>query len=71
MGHFSGHMASLEVVHVGSPAKRVAVLQRMRPPGSQTIAERGEEVRPEPFDALPLRVGALFGDDDAEPAEDG
>lgn len=35
------------------------------------IAERGEEVRPEPFDALPLRVGALFGDDDAEPAEDG
>jgi Uma2 family endonuclease len=31
------------------------------------IAERGEEVRPEPFDALPLRVAALFGDDDAEP----
>jgi Uma2 family endonuclease len=28
------------------------------------IAERGEEVRPEPFDALPLRVGALFGDED-------
>lgn len=28
------------------------------------IAERGEEVRPEPLDALPLRVGTLFGDDD-------
>lgn len=28
------------------------------------IAERGEEVRPEPFEALPLRVSALFGDDD-------
>ncbi len=28
------------------------------------IAERGEEVHPEPFEALPLRVGALFGDDD-------
>jgi hypothetical protein len=34
------------------------------------IAERGEEVRPEPFDALPLRVGALFGDDDEEPRSD-
>jgi Uma2 family endonuclease len=28
------------------------------------IAERGEEVRPEPFEAIPLRVGALFGDDE-------
>jgi Uma2 family endonuclease len=28
------------------------------------IAERGEEVRPEPFEAIPLRVGALFGDED-------
>jgi len=28
------------------------------------IAERGEEVHPEPFEALPLRVSALFGDDD-------
>jgi Uma2 family endonuclease len=34
------------------------------------IAERGEEVRPEPFDALPLRVGTLFGDDDEEPRSD-
>ena len=29
-------------------------------------AERGEEVRPEPFEAIPLRVGALFGDDEAD-----
>lgn len=28
------------------------------------IGERGEEVRPEPFEAIPLRVGALFGDDE-------
>lgn len=28
------------------------------------IAERGEGVHPEPFEALPLRVGALFGDDE-------
>lgn len=27
-------------------------------------AERGEEVRPEPFEAIPLRVATLFGDDD-------
>jgi Uma2 family endonuclease len=28
------------------------------------IAERGERVRPEPFEALPLEVAALFGDVD-------
>ena len=28
------------------------------------IAERGEIVRAEPFDAIELRVGVLFGDDD-------
>jgi Uma2 family endonuclease len=27
-------------------------------------AERGEEVRAEPFEVLPLRVGALFGDEE-------
>ena len=27
------------------------------------VAEHGEEVRPEPFEAIPLRVGALFGDE--------
>ena len=30
------------------------------------IAERGETVRAEPFDAIELRVGVLFGDDDDE-----
>ena len=35
------------------------------------IAERGEEVRAEPFDALSLRVGVLFGDDDEEPTGGG
>jgi Uma2 family endonuclease len=28
------------------------------------IAERGEEVHPEPFEAIPLLVGALFGDEE-------
>ncbi len=30
------------------------------------IAERGETVRAEPFAAIELRVGVLFGDDDDE-----
>jgi Uma2 family endonuclease len=30
------------------------------------IAERGERVNPEPFEALPLQVGVLFGDDPDE-----
>ena len=34
------------------------------------VAERGEEVRPEPFDAVPLQVGVLFGDDEEEPEQD-
>jgi Uma2 family endonuclease len=32
------------------------------------VAERGETVNAEPFDALPLQVGVLFGDDEDEPA---
>ncbi len=32
------------------------------------VAERGDEVRPEPFEAVPLMVGVLFGDDDDESA---
>jgi hypothetical protein len=31
------------------------------------VALRGERVRPEPFAALELPVGVLFGDDDDEP----
>jgi Uma2 family endonuclease len=30
-------------------------------------AQRGERVRAEPFEAVPLTVGVLFGDDDDEP----
>jgi len=30
------------------------------------IADRGERVRPEPFDAVEFQVGMLFGDDDDE-----
>jgi Uma2 family endonuclease len=30
------------------------------------VAERGEQEHPEPFAAVPLHVGALFGDDDPD-----
>lgn len=33
------------------------------------VAERGERVRAEPFDAIEIDVGVLFGDDEAEPSE--
>jgi hypothetical protein len=33
------------------------------------VAERGERVRAEPFEAIPLLVGFFFGDDD-EPAQE-
>jgi Uma2 family endonuclease len=34
------------------------------------VAERDERVRAEPFDAVPMQVGFLFGDDEDEPAEE-
>ena len=35
------------------------------------VAERGEEVCAEPFDAIPLQVGVLFGDDEYDaPAQE-
>jgi Uma2 family endonuclease len=35
------------------------------------VAERGEQVRAEPFDAIPLQIGVLFGDDEGdEPASE-
>jgi Uma2 family endonuclease len=34
-------------------------------------AERGERIRPEPFGAVDLLVGVLFGDDDDAPRSEG
>jgi Uma2 family endonuclease len=34
------------------------------------VAQRGERVRAEPFTAMQLTVGVLFGDDDEPPSED-
>lgn len=43
-------------------------VMRWAEPGYTTVlrAERGETVRPEPFEAIELAVGTLFGDDPPE-----
>lgn len=55
------------------PAEETLSVYRWTPEGYTEIlsAERGERVRAEPFDAIPLQVGFLFGDEeDDEPAGD-
>jgi hypothetical protein len=44
-------------------------VQRWQPDGHLVVlgAEHSETVRAEPFDAIELRVGLLFGDDPDEP----
>jgi Uma2 family endonuclease len=57
-----------EVPHhwVVSPEEELLTVHRWTPQGYLTalIATRGEVVRAEPFDAIELRVGLLFGDDE-------
>ena len=54
------------------PAEQTLAVYRWGEDGYVEVlfAERGEEVRAEPFDAIPLQVGVLFGDeeDEAPPA---
>jgi Uma2 family endonuclease len=47
------------------PASATLTVMRWTEPGYLTVlaAERGEIVRAEPFDAIELEVGPLFGDD--------
>jgi Uma2 family endonuclease len=50
------------------PVEESLSVLRWTPEGYFEIlaAERGETVRAEPFEALPLRVGVFFGDEEAE-----
>jgi Uma2 family endonuclease len=50
------------------PAEETLAVHRWHPDGyvEVLIADRDERVRAEPFDAIELRVGVLFGDDDDE-----
>jgi Uma2 family endonuclease len=55
------------------PAEETLTVNRWTPDGYIEIlaAERGEEVRAEPFDAIPLKVGFLFGDEEEDaPAQE-
>jgi Uma2 family endonuclease len=51
------------------PIEESLSVLRWAPDGYAEIlaAERGEEVRAEPFEALPLKVGTLFGEEDEVP----
>ena len=50
------------------PVEEILAVHRWHPDGyvEVLIADRHEQVRPEPFDAIELRVGVLFGDDDED-----
>jgi len=50
------------------PAEETLAVQRWSPDGYKKVlaAKRGEHVRAEPFDAVELRVGAFFGDDEPD-----
>ena len=51
------------------PEQQTLSVYRCAPEGylELLVAERGEVVRAEPFEALPLAVGVIFGDDEEEP----
>jgi Uma2 family endonuclease len=50
------------------PEQEMMSAHRWMPDGyiEVLVAERGEVVRAEPFDAIPLTVGVIFGDDEDE-----
>jgi Uma2 family endonuclease len=54
------------------PERETLSVLRWTPDGYTEVlaAERGDVVRAEPFDAIPLAVGVIFGDDDEEEERD-
>lgn len=59
------HRAAVPHYWIVDPRDETLTVMRWAEPGYVAVlrAERSETVRPEPFDALTLSVGALFGDD--------
>ena len=53
---------------VVDPANETLAVHRWSDAGyiEVLVAQRGERVRPEPFEAIEFSVGALFGDDDGD-----
>lgn len=65
----SYHHASVPHYWIADPRDATLTVMRWSADGYVTIlrAERGEVVRAEPFDAVELVVGTLFGDDPPDP----
>ncbi len=62
------HRHQVPHYRIVDPSKRRSSVYRWAPDGYTEIlvAERGEVVRAEPFDAIPLTLGVIFGDDEDE-----
>jgi Uma2 family endonuclease len=60
------HVAEVPHYWVIDPEERILLVHRWSPDGYVVVqrATAGEVVRPEPFHALELRVGLLFGEED-------
>ncbi len=60
------HIAEVPHYWLLDPEEQVLLVHRWSPEGYIVVlaAAVGETVRAEPFEAIELRVGALFGDDD-------
>lgn len=60
------HRAEVPHYWVLDPEEKILLVHRWSPDGYVVVqrAAAGETVRAEPFDALELRVGVLFGDDE-------
>ncbi len=64
------HRSQVPHYWIIDPVEETQSVYRWTPDGylELLMAERGERVRAEPFEAIPLLVGFLFGDDDDEAA---
>jgi Uma2 family endonuclease len=60
------HGAEVPYYWLLAPESRLLLVHRWSPDGYIVVqrAASGETIRPEPFDAIELRVGVLFGDDE-------
>jgi Uma2 family endonuclease len=65
------HGAQIPHYWIVDPRDATLTVMRWSADGYVTrlVAERGEVVRAEPFDAIEIAVGTLFGDDPPEPPE--
>jgi Uma2 family endonuclease len=62
------HQCQIPHYWIIDPAEETLAVHRWGPDGYIEVlaAQRGERVRAEPFDAVELHVGVLFGDDEPE-----